>query len=135
MNLKVLFVSDKMYWISIDAAFEAAHGLTFANGVTEPNHTHRWSVSVGVCSEYLDKQGLVMDFLELQHYVDAAIDDFKGIKLENNPCFTGQNASAERVARVIFDRIAARIYPPVRLGYVEVTEAPGCRARYEPVPE
>lgn len=121
-----------MYWIYIDAAFEATHGLTFADGVSEPNHSHRWGVTAGVFSDFLDKQGLVIDFLELQRYVNAAINDFEGKKLENASFFAGQNASAEAVAKVIFDRIAPQIRPPAKLGYVEVTEAPGCRARYEP---
>ncbi len=121
-----------MYWISIDASFNASHQLAFADGTREPLHAHRWAVTAAVCSDVLDEQGLVMDFLDLQRAVQAVLADFEAKQLENTPIFAGRNASAEAVAKALYDRIAPYIPAPARLGYIEVTEAAGCRARYAP---
>lgn len=121
-----------MYWVFIETDFEASHGLTLADGTREPSHAHRWHVTAAVCSPELDEQGLVMDFLELQGIVAAAVEPFSGHRLEDISCFDGKNASAEAVASLLYEIVAGQITPPRRLGYVEVTEAAGCRARYQP---
>lgn len=121
-----------MYWISIETEFEASHQLTFADGTQEALHPHPWQVTAAVCAEALNRDGLVMDFLLLEEIVNTAIAPYRGKQLEKTPFFSGRNTSAENVAKCLFDAIAPRITPPARLGFVEVTEAPGCRARYQP---
>lgn len=121
-----------MYWIFVETAFCASHQLTFADGTREALHTHPWGVVAAVCADKLNSEGLVMDFLELEKVLEAAVEPLGGKQLETVGCFSGRNASAEAVARYLFDAVAARIAPPARLDYVEVTEAEGCRARYQP---
>jgi 6-pyruvoyltetrahydropterin/6-carboxytetrahydropterin synthase len=121
-----------MYWIYIETRFQASHQLTFSNGSKEPLHTHPWRVVAGVCAETLNREGLVMDFLELGKVLESAIKPLAGKQLETLACFSGRNASAEAVARYVFDAVAPEIAPPVRLDSIEVTEAEGCRARYQP---
>ena len=79
----------------------------------------------------LDRAGLVMDFVELERIVRSAVGPIEGKTLEWVSFFSGGNASAERVARYLFEAIYPCVAAPARLGYVEVTEAAGCRARYE----
>ncbi len=121
-----------MYWIFVDTEFEASHGLRLADGTREEVHAHRWQVTAAVCSAELDGRGFVMDFVELKQLLDATVKPLTGKPLEKVCCFGGGNASAEAVAGLLYDALAARIVPPGRLDYIEVTEAAGCRARYRP---
>lgn len=121
-----------MYWISIETEFEASHQLTFADGTEEALHPHPWQVTAAVCAEALNRDGLVMDFHLLEEIVNTAIKPYRGKQLEKTPFFSERNASAENVAKCLFDAIAPHITPPARLGSVEVTEVAGCRARYQP---
>ena len=123
-----------MYRISIDTAFKASHQLTFADGTQEPLHMHQWCVTAAVSADTLNAEGLVMDFCHLERGIQEAISPYQEKQLENTSYFAGRNASAEQVAKAIFDAVAPRIPAPARLDYVEVTEAPGCRARYQPKP-
>ena len=121
-----------MYWIFVETDFEASHQLTFADGTQEPLHTHVWHVTAAVCAPTLNSEGLVMDFCRLEKVLKEATAKLSQKKVENLPYFAKCNASAERVARYFFDSLAPQVEPPARLGYIEVTEAPGCRARYQP---
>ena len=119
-----------MYWIFVESEFEAAHGLTLADGTCEAVHLHCWHITAAVHSPSLNTEGLVMDFLELKKLLCGVIEPFAGRRLEPLPCFAGRNASAEAVAYVIFESLSQHIPPPARLAYIEVTEAAGCRARF-----
>lgn len=121
-----------MYWIFVDTAFEASHRLTFADGTQEPLHSHHWQVTAAVGAPGLDEQGLVMDFVELKQLLDETVAPFSGQELERLPFFDKSNASAEAVACALFGALAGRIRPPAQLGYIEVTEDAGCRARFQP---
>jgi 6-pyruvoyltetrahydropterin/6-carboxytetrahydropterin synthase len=121
-----------MYWIFVEAGFEASHQLAFADGSREPLHTHPWKLTAAVYAPSLNSEGLVMDFLALERCIQAVIEPLSGNQIENIPYFTNRNASAEAVARYLFDQLAPQISPPARLGCIELTEAAGCRARYQP---
>lgn len=121
-----------MYWIIVEAGFEASHRLTFADGTQESVHEHHWQVTAGVYAAELNGEGLVMDFVELRGILEAAVSPFFGQELEKTTFFVGKNASAEAVAKILFDRVAPHIKLPACLGYIEITEAAGCRARYQP---
>lgn len=123
-----------MYWIIVEAGFEASHQLTFADGTQEALHGHLWQVTAGVYAAALNREGLVMDFVELQKILNKALTPFSGQILEKIAVFSKINASAEAVAKALFDAVAPQIKLPACLGYIEVTEAPGCRARYQPEP-
>lgn len=121
-----------MYWIYVETEFEASHQLMFADGTQEASHSHPWQITTGVYADKLNRDGLVMDFHILESIVNTAVEPYRGKQLEKTVFFSGRNASAENLAKCLFDAIAPRITPPVRLGFVEVTEAAGCRARYQP---
>lgn len=119
-----------MYTIFIKTAFTAEHQLTFSNGQKEPLHEHEWKVCVAVSAEKLNAEDLVMDFEELKLLLESTLQDFRHRRLETIPLFEQRNASAENVAAIIHQQIAPKLADDVRLDYVEVTEAAGCRARY-----
>lgn len=111
--------------------FEAAHQLTLLDGQVEPLHSHCWKVCAGVAVEHLDSMGLAMDFHLLEKYLTDIIGQWDGKQIENLAGFGSVNASAENVARAIYQRLAGLITPPAVLCWVDVTEAPGCQIRYE----
>ena len=119
-----------MFTITVETSFLASHQLTFKNGTQEDAHEHNWAVKVAVCSEKLNEDGLVMDFCVLKEIIQATVAKFEGKKLGNMDCFSGKNASAEIVAKYIFETIKPQLSGSVKMGYVEVAEAPGCRAKY-----
>ena len=119
-----------MYTLFIDVAFTAPHQLSFESGVQEPLHGHDWKVCVAVSSEQLNKDELVIDFKELKCMAKSILRDFQGQRLESLEIFENRNISAERLARTLYDQLSPKLPRPVRLDFIEVTEAPGCRARY-----
>jgi len=121
-----------MYTLFVDMAFTAQHQLSFENGVQEPLHKHDWKVCVAVSSEQLNKDALVIDFEELKCLTQSILRDFQGQRLESLGIFENQNVSAETLARTLYDQLSPKLSHPVRLDFIEITEAPGCRARYTP---
>lgn len=121
-----------MYRLSVDMLFTAQHQLSFEGGVQEPLHEHHWKVSVAVSSEQLNKDALVIDFEELKCLTQSILQGFQGQRLESLPIFENGNVSAEMLARILCDQLVPKLPHSVRLDFVEITEAPGCRARYSP---
>lgn len=118
-----------MYTLIINAGFQAQHQLRYPDR-QEPLHEHDWNVEVAVSSDRLDANELVMDFEELRLLLEAALAGFRGQQLETLEVFEYLNASAEKVASTLFSLLKPHLPADIRLDYVQVTEAPGCRARY-----
>ena len=121
-----------MYTLFVEMTFKAQHQLTFEDGTQEPLHEHDWKVCVVVSADRLDKNELAMDFEELKSLLDCTLQDFRNRRLESLGLFEQRNVSAETLARIIHEELAPKLPSSVRLDAVEVTEAPGCRARYSP---
>ena len=121
-----------MFTVIVETAFTAQHQLTMIDRQQESLHSHDWLVRTGVVADNLNETGMVVDFVELKAKLDKILADFDGVKLEELPCFkdTGKNASAENVAKYIYDNLEQVLEPHVNLEYVEVTETPGCVAKY-----
>lgn len=119
-----------MFTILLETTFKASHQLTFSDGTQEPLHEHDWKVCISVSAEKLDENELVMDFEELKLLIEAALQDFRDQRLETVALFENRNTSAENVARILYEEIAPKLPDTVHLDYLEVTEAPHCRARY-----
>lgn len=119
-----------MYTITIENAFSAEHGLSFADGTVEPSHNHNWLVRLAVSARQLDENGLAIDFHDLNDKLQQVITPFEGTKLEDSACFGVQNASAENVANYIYDKLAQMLPEHVSMEYTEVMEAENCWAKY-----
>ena len=119
-----------MFTIFLTTAFTAPHQLTFSDGTQEPLHEHEWKVCAAVSADKLNAEDLVMDFEELKLLLEGALQDFRGKRLETISLLENRNASAENVARILYQQIAPKLPDTVCLDYVEITEAPNCRARY-----
>jgi 6-pyruvoyltetrahydropterin/6-carboxytetrahydropterin synthase len=119
-----------LYRISITTNFRAGHQITVASA-TEPYHTHEWIVEAGVGGERLDENGMLLDFNKLKKILENIVCELDGRKLEDLKCFEGINTTAENVAKYIYDSTKTLLPKRISLLYVEVTETPLCRAKYD----
>lgn len=118
-----------MFSITVHTSFSAGHQLKFPAG-PEPYHIHDWQVDTVLAGENLDSSGLLFDFNVIKKILDDIVSPFNDRTLEDLDCFKNINTSAENVAKYIFYSIKNQIPPDITLVSVEVTEAPGCKAKY-----
>ena len=119
-----------MFVITIETTFTAGHQLTLASGEKEPLHSHDWLVRTAVLADSLDEMALAIDFNELKAGIKSVTTGLQGARIEELACFQGTNASAENVAKYIYDKVEPLLPSHVKLDYVEVMEAEGCWAKY-----
>jgi 6-pyruvoyltetrahydropterin/6-carboxytetrahydropterin synthase len=119
-----------LYTVIVETTFNAQHQLTLLGGTKEPLHRHNWKVACAVSSRTLDKMGLAIDFNRLKAMIDSIAAELEGEQLESVSIFKNMNSSAENMAEYIYNRLEKMLAANVKLEYIEVTEAPHCRARY-----
>ncbi|HBG27346.1 MAG: hypothetical protein A2Y10_13650 [Planctomycetes bacterium GWF2_41_51] len=118
-----------MFTITVHTSFSAGHQLKFPAG-PEPYHIHDWQVEAALAGKNLDKNGLLFDFNIFKKILDHIVMPFNDRTLEDLDCFKNINTSAENVAKYIFTSIKNKLPSGITLVSVEVTEAPGCKAKY-----
>lgn len=118
-----------MFEISIEREFHASHALML-RGQREPVHWHDWKVVAVVAGETLDEDGLVVDFHQLEQQLDAIIEPWRELHLNDVLPNAFSNASAEQVAQCIAEELQRGMQTGVTLKRVSVTEAPHCVATF-----
>lgn len=122
-----------MFELSVQSEFCAAHALIIS-GVRETTHGHNWRVEVGIVGSTLDADGLLCDFHTAEAMLEQVIDPFQNADLNRVQPFTTLNPTAENVARHIAQRLVEllddSLAPHAHVGWVSVTEAPGCKAKF-----
>ncbi len=122
----------RMYEITIEAHFSAAHRLRQYDGECERLHGHNWKVQVSVASQKLNELGMVMDFRELKGKTNTLMDEFDHQYLNEVPPFTELNPTTENIARYIFDKLSKTINTDfIRVTRVTTWESETCWASYE----
>ena len=122
----------RMYEVTIETHFSAAHRLRQYNGECERLHGHNWKVQISVTSQKLNKLGMVMDFKELKDKTNVLMDEFDHRYLNEVLPFTELNPTTENIARYIFDRLSKTINTDfIRVNRVTTWESETCWASYE----
>lgn len=124
-----------------EATFCAAHRLTFHKGLCKFIHGHEWRLQVWVGSNGLNKNGMVLDFKDLDTlmkekvvdkldhsllcYIDDAVlmkivDENKDFKAYSFPFET----TAENLARWIYEEMEKALPSNVSLVIVKLWESP-----------
>lgn len=119
-----------MYEITIEGGFSATHRLTYADGTVEPLHGHDWKVIACLVAEKLDGTGMVADFTVVQARLAEITARLHHTHLNDHAWLDGSSPTAEHLAETIFDRLARDDGFGSSVHSVEITEAPGCSARY-----
>jgi 6-pyruvoyltetrahydropterin/6-carboxytetrahydropterin synthase len=104
--------------------------LKLPDGSKEPSHQHNWIVIADVRADDLDSMGLVMDFRDLKAALEAVVSEFDNQQLDQLDYFARNNASAENVAKYVYDKLVPQLPDAVRLDCVSVGEEIGCWAKF-----
>ena len=120
-----------MWEISTETSVAAAHQLRLAPGEGERLHGHNWRIKVTVRATRLDARGFVMDFNELLPVLRATVEPYEHVFLNEVAPFDDLNPTAENIARVVFENLAAKIDDDrVHVARLEVWENDICAATY-----
>lgn len=124
------------YLLSAEATFSAAHTLPGVE-MCDRMHGHNWRVrlTVRVQTDGLDSAGMGIDFRVLEHVARTTVDDFEHRYLNDLEPFRDAPPSAERLAKVVHDRAAARLKdlaPAAVVEEVALWELPQYRVVYRP---
>jgi len=101
-----------MYTLRVEGAFEAAHRVVDYPGKCDRLHGHNWVVEAAFRGTQLDDLGMLIDFKVAKKALAAVLDDYDHYYLNDIPPFSeGVNPTAENLARIIYERLAARRGP------------------------
>lgn len=125
-----------MYELTIQSEFCAAHAIVIG-GVREPVHGHNFRVVVALGASELDSEGLAVDFHAAETTLLGILQPWTNRNLNEVDPFDRLNPTAELIAKVIADRLDERLRKQgtidgkrVWVASAQVTEAPGCAAKY-----
>jgi 6-pyruvoyltetrahydropterin/6-carboxytetrahydropterin synthase len=121
-----------MYILTVRDHFDAAHSLRGYDGECQRLHGHTWDVEVTVEGTELDAIGIVYDFKTLKTDLTSVLGDYDHQHLNEVPPFDAMNATAENLARVVYQRLTSLVAPCVKVTEVAVWESPIARVAYRP---
>lgn len=124
------------FLLSAETSFSAAHRLPGVD-TCERIHGHDWRVrlTVRVDAGAVGPSGMAVDFRELEGSARGAVEDFEHRDLNQLDAFRGMAPTAEHVARIVCQRVQARLAqsaPAVQVEEIEVWETPTYRVVYRP---
>ncbi len=99
-----------MYSVNVRDHFMIAHsfvGATF--GPAQRLHGATYVVDATFLRDELDADGIVVDIGRATEVLKAVLAELNFRNLDELPEFQGRNTTTEFMARVLFDRLAARI--------------------------
>ena len=120
------------YELYVQADFSAAHNLRAYKGKCERLHGHNWRVELRLAGDRLNDEGMLLDFVEAKRILAGVLEPFDHVYLNEAPPFDTLNPSSENLARVIAERVVARLPANVRVASVTVWESDRCSATYRP---
>ena len=118
------------YRLTVKCHFDAAHALRRYPGECRDLHGHTWDVEATVAGTELDEIGIVYDFKQLKDDLTAVTEPLDHTYLNEVPPFDEMNATAENLARHVYDSLSERIPENVRVCEVGVWESPVARITY-----
>jgi len=99
-----------MYAVNVRDHFMIAHSFRGAVfGPAQRMHGATYVVDLELRRAALDADGVVVDIGLATEVLKTVLAEMNFRNLDDEPAFSGQNTTTEFLARVIFDRIAARI--------------------------
>ena len=123
-----------MYSLRVEAEFAAAHSLTHFHGKCERLHGHNYRVRAWARGSALGEGGMLLDFGILKGALRDVIELLDHSNLNDEAAFSG-DPSAERIARLVFERLEARLAQlgadASLLNAVDVYETSTSMARWE----
>jgi 6-pyruvoyltetrahydropterin/6-carboxytetrahydropterin synthase len=118
-----------MYELSVEGNFSAAHQVKGYPGDCADIHGHTYRVKVKVKVGGLDKIGMGVDFRRLKGELQKILEGLDHKNLNALSFFEKHNATAEYVAKYIFDQMKKKIG---EISSVTVWEGPNYSVTYSP---
>lgn len=118
-----------MFELTVEASFSAAHQVKGYPGDCAGLHGHTYKVLVRVGIEKLDELGMAVDFRSIKKQVDGVLDVLDHKNLNEIPFFKTQNATAEYVAKYVYDEMRRKTKS---VASVTVWEGPNYSVTYRP---
>ena len=120
-----------MWEISTETVVAAAHRLRNTPGEGERLHGHNWRIRATLRASALDATGWVIDFNHLAAELRALVEPYEHVFLNEIAPFDDLNPTAENLARVVADNLAAKLDDErVKVVRVDVWENDACCATY-----
>ncbi|MBI3071467.1 MAG: 6-carboxytetrahydropterin synthase [Deltaproteobacteria bacterium] len=98
-----------MFEVKVAAGFCASHRVREDDGSYEPLHGHNWRVVAAARARRLNGMEMALDFRAFEAMLKAAIDDLDHLHLNDLAPFASKSPTAERVAELVFERIAPKV--------------------------
>lgn len=99
-----------MYTVTVLSDFVAQHFLTVPDpGPEGEPHSHHYEVELEFRGPELDEHDYLVDIDDVEGAIDRLVDRYRDALLNDLPEFEGHNPSVERFARVVWERVAARV--------------------------
>jgi 6-pyruvoyltetrahydropterin/6-carboxytetrahydropterin synthase len=118
------------YELFITAEFSAAHNLRHYKGKCERLHGHNWRVDLRLAGRRLNKEGMLLDFVEAKRILAEVLDPLDHTYLNEVPPLDRLQPSSENLARVVAEAVAKRLPKGVRVASVTCWESARCAATY-----
>lgn len=120
-----------MYEVTIQKSFSAAHFLKEIGGKCEELHGHNFIVELTVRGQSLNDEDILIDFRDLKGWIQEILDTFDHRYLNEIEAFKGMNPSAERIARIIHDRLVEKVKTKgLNIARVKVWESENAHVAY-----
>ena len=118
-----------MFELSVEGHFSAAHQVKGYPGDCADIHGHTYKVMVKVGVGKLDKLGMGIDFRMLNDELKKILSELDHKNLNSIPFFEEHNATAEYIAKYLFDRMRKNTSNIIA---VTVWEGPDYSVTYSP---
>ena len=91
-----------MYMVAVKRGFIAQHFLIGGDwGPENELHEHHYQVEVQLEGDTLDEHGYLVDIVDIEHHLEAIVDQYRGKILNDFPDFAGLNPSIENFSRIL----------------------------------
>jgi 6-pyruvoyltetrahydropterin/6-carboxytetrahydropterin synthase len=102
-----------MYTLCVRQDFVAQHILTGDDSGPENRwHSHHYQVEVRLEGTSLDKQGYLVDIVDVRNHLEAILNSYRDRTLNETPEFEGLNPSLEHFARIFCQALSNQIRSP-----------------------
>lgn len=99
-----------MYSLGVRREFSARHYLIGGDwGDENIEHSHRYRLELVLEAQALDRNGFLVDIVEVERHLDEVVADFQGRTLNALAAFANVNPSIERLATVLHRAFRERL--------------------------
>lgn len=99
-----------MYTVTVLSDFVAQHFLTVPDpGPEGEPHSHHYEVELEFRGPELNEHDYLVDIDDVDGALEGLADRYRDTLLNDLPEFAGHNPSVERFARVVWERVTARV--------------------------